>query len=173
MDGHFHEPQTAAAVANEFIALARENSSKLTQMKLQKLVFYAHGWHLGLQKAPLIDEQVEAWPYGPVIPSLYSEFKSFGSKAITRFAQDVDEFGRVFIPRIRRSYDRNLIRRVWEEYGSFSAAQLSSLTHEPGAPWATAQKRNLYELKTFGIDNEVIKNFFEKVASKNRGKVEA
>ena len=47
-------------------------------MKVQKLVYFAHGWHLGITKKPLINEQVEAWPYGAVIPSLYDYLKQWG-----------------------------------------------------------------------------------------------
>ena len=57
-------------------------------MKLQKLVYIAHGWHLGLFDGLLISERVEAWRWGPVIESLYHEFKEFAKQPITRKAQD-------------------------------------------------------------------------------------
>nr|WP_256351506.1 type II toxin-antitoxin system antitoxin SocA domain-containing protein [Pseudomonas gingeri] len=53
-------------------------------MKQQKLVYYSHGWHAGYTDQPLINEAVETWQYGPVIPSLYHEFKRFGSGEIVK-----------------------------------------------------------------------------------------
>jgi len=68
------------AVANWFIDHVRN----LTPLKLQKLIYYAHGWHLALRDQPLIDELIEAWEYGPVVPNVYHEFKEFGNQPITR-----------------------------------------------------------------------------------------
>ena len=72
-------PYRSLAVANWFI----ENLSKITPLKLQKLIYFAHGWHLAIRDQPLIDELVEAWEYGPVIPNVYHEFKVFGNQPIT------------------------------------------------------------------------------------------
>jgi uncharacterized phage-associated protein len=60
-------PYPAAAIANEFIKVAKRNGVLLTPMKLQKLVYFAHGWYLALLGKPLINEPVEAWKFGPVI----------------------------------------------------------------------------------------------------------
>ena len=77
-------PFSAAAVANEFLRLARRDEQTITPLKMQKLVYFAHGWHLALFGTPLIEEPVQAWQFGPVISSLYQEFKKFGSRAIRR-----------------------------------------------------------------------------------------
>ena len=50
----------ARAIANFFLDKAGEDKQSLDQMKIQKLVYYANGWHLALRSSPLIDEQVEA-----------------------------------------------------------------------------------------------------------------
>ncbi|HEY1718789.1 MAG TPA: type II toxin-antitoxin system antitoxin SocA domain-containing protein, partial [Verrucomicrobiae bacterium] len=61
------KPFKSIAVANRFIELAQKSDSKLTLMKLLKIVYFAHGWHLALRdKSPLIDDTVEAWKFGPV-----------------------------------------------------------------------------------------------------------
>ena len=54
----------------------------ITPMKLVKLVYIAHGWHLGITNNALIDENPEAWKYGPVIPRVYHTFKKFGKNPV-------------------------------------------------------------------------------------------
>ena len=80
----------AKAVANYFIDIARCEGEQLSPMKIQKLVYFAHGWYLALYDEPLLDEKIEAWRYGPVVPSLYHEFKRYGSGTIERYAIDFE-----------------------------------------------------------------------------------
>jgi len=71
------------AIANYFIELAKNDANLVSPMKLQKLVYFALGWCLALADKPLINEKVEAWQYGPVVGSLYREFKKYGNEGIT------------------------------------------------------------------------------------------
>ena len=69
-------------VANWFLDRADKDGKPLDPMKLQKLIYFAHGWHLALTSKPLINEHPEAWAYGPVIPSIYHRFKKYGRDAV-------------------------------------------------------------------------------------------
>ena len=69
-------------IANYFISKALADGIKLTLLQLIKLVYLAHGWHLGLTGRPLISETVQAWKYGPVIKSLYDRFKRYDSQPL-------------------------------------------------------------------------------------------
>src|SRR5260370_3705804 len=81
-------PHSAKADANEFLELAKKDGQQLTQMQFQNLVYFAYGWYLAITGQRLIDERVEAWQWGPVIPSIYKEFKRFGSSPVTEQAQE-------------------------------------------------------------------------------------
>lgn len=59
------------AIANYFIELTKNYDNLVSPMKLQKLVYFAHGWCLAHADKPLINEKVEAWQYRPVVSSLY------------------------------------------------------------------------------------------------------
>ena len=72
-------PYDPKAIANYFLDLARAQEKALTPLKIQKLVYFANGWHLAIKGVPLINEQVEAWRFGPVIPSLYTHFERMGN----------------------------------------------------------------------------------------------
>src|SRR4051812_39910789 len=83
-------PYPAAAIANEFLRLAKEDKAQISPLKLQKLVYFAHGWYLALAGKPLIEERVQAWQFGPVIPTLYREFKRYGNSPIASPAMRED-----------------------------------------------------------------------------------
>jgi uncharacterized phage-associated protein len=165
---------SVASVANEFVTIARAAGEELSPMKLQKLVYFAHGWYLALTGAPLISEEVQAWQYGPVIPYLYQHFKGYGNGAIEMpMTEDVWENGR-WNPKVPLLKDqgpsaeqaRSVIRRVWDEYGKYSAARLSNATHQSGSPW-----EEVYEAdrKNAVIPAETIKAYFKGLVNERRG----
>lgn len=162
---------SAAAVANEFLKLQSEDphSPGLDHMKLQKLVYYAHAWHLAIKGSPLFDDDIEAWPWGPVVRNLYIEFKDFKSKPISgRRAQilvkdeDSDPSDwRVITPYPTSSDEKEFIRNVWESHKSFSGVQLSNATHANGEPWAIVNKFKNGDLSDKPkIENDLIESVF-------------
>lgn len=167
---------SAKAVANEFLHLAKDEARSITPMQLLKLVYFAYGWYFALRDERLIDERVQAWKYGPVIPSVYHEFKSFGNEPIDTFAQDwktlardgkiTFQFQEFRIPE-SDEFPRQLVKRVWDVYKRYSAIQLSRMTHEPGTPWAETANR---EIKGTTIDDEKIKSYFVGLARKNESR---
>lgn len=123
------------SIANYFLDLAKASGETLDPMKLQKLVYYAHGWYAGYTGRPLIDESVEAWPYGPVVPSLYHEFKRFGSGSIAAKARDFVGFQHQEVPPPDDSGIRKFLENVWATYGRLTGIRLSEMTHASGSPW--------------------------------------
>lgn len=126
----------ALAVANYFIDKANVENTPLDHLKLQKLVYFAHGWNLAVRAEPLIDEPVEAWKYGPVVSSLYRTFRVYGNDLVTENGVQMTALG----PRVPNiefgdSDTRELLAKVWEVYQGFSGVQLSNMTHEPDTPW--------------------------------------
>lgn len=80
----------ATSIANGFLSLAEQSGKQLTQIEIQKLVYFAHGWNLCLFDSPLIGEQFEAWKYGPVARGLHAVAKNYGSDPITQKVVDWD-----------------------------------------------------------------------------------
>ena len=158
------------AIANEFLSLPAAKG-KLSPMKIQKLVYYAHGWHLALADSPLVYENVEAWKYGPVFPSLYATFRDYGSGPITELAVELSsrrgEDGQLkfkrYNPRVNEGDERvkGLIQRIWDKVGHYSPTQLSSLTHQPGTPWHTVISQfQDWIPQGVAIPNELIQDYF-------------
>ena len=164
--------EKALAVANEIIILAKAAGNPPTQMKLQKLLFYAHGWHLALADTPLIDQQFEAWRYGPVVPSIYHSFKYYRMLPITALGTEMRAIGTSsveFIPpqlSAGNGYAAALLRKTWEIFGHYSGGQLSAMTHAEGTPWANARKA-FGDIDSVPMSNESIKRYFKGLMSQD------
>lgn len=153
---HMYKP---IDIANYFLNKAYDNGKKLTPMKLIKLVYLAHGWNLALTSKPLLEEKIVAWKYGPVIRSLYDEFKKFGNESIPKPSNKDAK------PEINLETAK-LLDKIWEVYGRYTAAQLSNLTHEEGSPWDQAWNDDGGATEhNFPISNKTIEKYY-----KNKGR---
>jgi len=119
---------TADQVARFFVKTANESGDVITNLELQKLVYYAQAWHLALYERPLFDDAIEAWVHGPVVRSLYSKYKGFGAGPIVKQVHSLSIPSRV---------ERHL-QDVLLAYGHLSAFQLEHLTHSE-QPWRSAR----------------------------------
>ncbi|MEW8333492.1 MAG: type II toxin-antitoxin system antitoxin SocA domain-containing protein [Candidatus Thiodiazotropha sp.] len=103
-------------------------------MKLIKLVYIAHGWHLANFNSGLIGEAVEAWKYGPVIPSLYHSFKQYKNSKITQQKLLFGDSGNLIIPTAPPELTQ-FLDAVWDNYSRYSGIDLSAITHQQDTPW--------------------------------------
>ena len=127
------------AIANLMLDEADQRGDiKITNLALQKLLYFAHGMYLTQTKGPLVSGYFEAWQYGPVHPSVYRAFKSSGSAPITTRAEGKDPLtGHPRPIRAVEDYEViDLIRHVLRSYGTMSAGRLVDLSHAKNSPWA-------------------------------------
>ena len=145
------EPIQAFVVSQQILWLRRDTET--TPMHVIKLVYLCHGWTLGLKEEPLITEAVEAWRYGPVVPSTYHTYKAFGGSPITVVPQDRTDS--------MSQQQARMIAAVLDAYKDYSALQLSNITHQPGTPW-----HETYHTWGEGciIPNELIQDFYRRRA---------
>lgn len=119
---------TCYNVAEFFIHLANNTGSYISNLKLQKLVYYAQAWYLGIYGTPLFEEDFEAWVHGPVIPALYREYKEFGWKPILKEVQE---------PELSEEI-KSFLDEVASIYFSCDAYELERMTHQED-PWIQAR----------------------------------
>ncbi len=116
-------PYTAQDIANYFLYKAQKDHQELlSNLKLQKLVYYAQGLHLAMYGKPIFKEEIRAWNYGPVVPELYAKYKRCGASGI---APD-----KTFDPNSIDSKTRGFLDEVYSAFGQFSAVGLMNLTHD-------------------------------------------
>lgn len=119
---------SARSVADFFIRFAHDHGDQISNLKLQKLLYYAQAWFLALHRRPLFDERIEAWVHGPVVPPVYGEFKVWGWQPI----------GINPDPPILNTDVRFHLEEVADVYAPLSAFELEKLTHSE-APWIDAR----------------------------------
>lgn len=156
----------ARAIANTILLTARRHEIVLSNLKLQKLLYFVHGKYLVETGQPLIKGEFEAWQFGPVHPLVYSAFKDFGASDITGFAESLDPVLRTrtpIAPILDPMVERHVAPVVWS-LGRLSAGQLVDLTHASGGPWAITveQSKNTANIG-LKIDNNTIQAHFAKL----------
>lgn len=114
--------------ADFLLAECREQGEILTNLKLQKLLYYAQAWFLALRDTALFSEDFQAWAHGPVLPSQYHRFKDFAWRPITI---EVD------CPELDDEVENHLLDII-EEFGSETAVALERMTHRE-TPWIAAR----------------------------------
>jgi uncharacterized phage-associated protein len=127
---------TYTDIADYFIALSNETGSLITNLKLQKLVYYVQSWHLALYKEPWFDGEFQAWIHGPVLPELYTEYKHFKWHPIEREDLAV-EYLYEFEAEIGED-KTEFIHEIVDEYFGMDGYELERLTHLED-PWKMAR----------------------------------
>jgi len=145
---------SAQDVANYFLSLPDEEAGdSISNLKLQKLCYYAQGFHLAFFDKPLFDDQIEAWQHGPVIRHLYHKYKEHGALGIPAIKK--------FDLSIYSKKVHELLDEIYKLYGQYSALRLSQFTHlEP--PWKEA-----YERGAGLISHKSMKDYFKTLIVKN------
>ncbi len=136
----------ALDIAKYFITLASPEAEDLiTNLKLQKMLYYAQGFHLALFGKPLFAEKIEAWQSGPVVPEIYRIYKEYGTNTLPQ----PDNFN-------IEQYDREtqeLLDEVYEVYGQYTSPTLRRFT-EQETPWKQTPLNQ-------EISHDLMKAYFE------------
>jgi uncharacterized phage-associated protein len=137
---------SALDVARYFVAQVDEESGdSISNLKLQKLLYYAQGFHLAVYGRPLFPERIKAWAHGPVVPEVYYQLKKYASGPV-EIAGEVDR-----AQFTQESLD--LLDEVYSVYGQYSAAALRNMSHEE-PPWKQTPQGNI-------ISHNLMTEFFK------------
>ncbi len=125
-------------IADWFLCnIDREAGDSITQLKLQKLVYYSQAWSLAFFSKPLFDEDFQAWTHGPALESLFQKYKKAKWEALPAPSR------RPILDKLTRE----LLKQVLDTYGQHDAKYLEMLTHRED-PWREARGRLPLEAKS-------------------------
>lgn len=164
---------SALSVANYFVDKSLSGPKNLKPLKLMKLVYIAHGYMLALLGCSALNprfDRVEAWKYGPVIPSVYHSFKIYGNQPVTKktevFASEENKNGEIVVEMITPVLDNGSYKKVcdfvWDKYKGYTDSELVELLHKKGSPWALVYE----EGKNNEIPDLVTRVYYRKIVDR-------
>lgn len=127
----------ATDVAKYVIDICYKNNIQISNLKLQKTLFFLWIDFYMETKKSLFDDKIYAWPLGPVIPSIYQEYCAYGSLPILPYGKEGSEL----LPITEK--ETELLDSLIKKYASMSAYNLVEKSHEEGSSWATTFREGL------------------------------
>ena len=141
-------------IINYFLSLTDMDSGEgISNLKLQKIMYYAQALHLALFDQELFEDKIEAWKYGPVISDMYHEFKIYKDNPLPSNALDQSLYSTEI---------REYLNEIYNTYSQCSGWKLRDLTHIINSPWNLVYKN---KTSTLEIPNALMKRFYEVIIS--------
>lgn len=153
----------AMDVACEMVNFAQSIGYPISNLKLQKELYFAQGYYLQAHGTPLFAEEISTWKYGPVVEKVYDWFQRYGSNFIPSTYEYLDlkwmsndfEYVR-FNPAIFEPKDLEFIHRIIRKLTKYSVSDLNTITMSQD-PWINA-KESVKKI----IDKQLIRDYFQK-----------
>ncbi len=149
---------SAKNVSELFLTWAKQNGDLITNLKMQKLLYYAQAWHLVNFNRRLFDDRIEAWELGPVIPKIYGEYKKYRGNPIPYKISGNEE--KPFSER-----QVQFLKQFFNVFSSLSSTALVNMTHNE-TPW----KDNFGKGKNTEIPPSEMKDYYTEVFENGRRK---
>ena len=139
----------AQQIADWFLAyneikLSEDGGERISNLKLQKLLYYAQGSYLGLKGEKLFEDPIVAWKHGPVVSSVYYAYKNNASNGI--------ELPNNFVPPRIDPETEDILKQVYDVFGQYSAWKLREMTHGED-PWRDTKQSDV-------ISTDKIRDYF-------------
>lgn len=152
------------AIANFVLDSCDSRGRRITNLSLQKIVYFCHVWSLIHLGRPLIRHKFEAWEFGPVMPYLYREFRNYDRAAIVGRAREIDPANGKYRT-VQYSFDpdtESLLHSITEFYSRMRAGDLVELSHAEGGPWHKVWNHGGSVNPGMKIDDAGIVEFYSK-----------
>jgi uncharacterized phage-associated protein len=137
--------------------IVKASRSPVSNLKLQKLLYYVQGWSLGIYEKPVFTAEIQAWAHGPVVPNVFLALRHLRWASVPIPTEAIP----------LEPHLENHVHMVLRAYGEFTAADLERLSHTE-KPWLDARGNLPSDAPSRAIiTNESMKEFF---GSKVHGK---
>lgn len=153
-------------IANFVLDLADLEGLPLSNLAINKIVFFLHAAFLVQFRRPLVSAKIEAWNYGPVFRELYREFKSFEDRPIAGRAYRIspNDGNRELCMYNFAPNEESFLQEVVRKYVRLSPRALVAMSHEKGGPWDQVWNHVTLANASMCISNEIIKDWYDRAA---------
>ena len=150
------------AIANFVLDLCDANERPVSNLALQKIIYFCHVWSLVKLKKPLVGQKFEAWQFGPVLQYVYREFKDFERDPITTRATRINAHTgeREVVPYSFDEDTEQFLCKVVKAYSNISPGNLVGLSHVKGGPWDAVWNHSGRVNPGMTIDNDSIVEYY-------------
>lgn len=135
-------------IARYVIERSRDTDKTISNLKLQKILYFIQAEFLVTKNQPCFAEEIQAWDFGPVVPDVYYAYRVFGSA-------NIPCIGKSRVSQIISSEDKKILNGIIDECSKYSASELVEITHNQ-SPWGKAYKPG----QNNEITPESIKKYF-------------
>lgn len=118
---------SASDLSRYIINQCMVNGNPISNLQLQKILYYIQRDSLQKYNVPAFEDRIEAWRFGPVVPSIYYEYCEFGAMPITMNYPDSSN--------VIDIHDREWMHRIILEKALQNPWELVEDTHKPGGAW--------------------------------------
>lgn len=139
----------ASDIARYIIERCKEKDRPISNLKLQKILYFVQAEFLAAKGQPCFAEAIEAWDFGPVVPCVYYEYRMYGGA-------NIPCMGKLGVHRLISAEDREILNGIIDECSRYAASMLVEITHNQ-TPWKEAYRKGGYNNV---IAVESIKNYF-------------
>ncbi len=151
-------------IANWILSRANELGIPApTNMAINKIVYFLYEKVLVEDGRQIFVAKIEAWEHGPVIRELYSDFKKFGDKPISAYAQRFSLSSRKLepAPDTIDELDSERFSEIVDHYLPMTASTLRRISHQPNSPWFDVWTHTSKSNPGMEISPEVISRSFQ------------
>ncbi len=154
----------ALDIAKYIVQYSNKEKYEISNLRLQKLLYFVQGQFILEKSKFCFEDELEAWKYGPVVPSVYSFYKYYGNFSIEERPEYAIDWqtGKIqdvyFDDNKIREEDKSIINTIVKNAQEYSVNQLVNITHQQ-SPWKVAVKTGLNSV----ITKESLKDFFNQV----------
>lgn len=130
---------SSSELSSYFILFGSSVGDPITNLRLQKILYYSQAWHLAINKKPLFNDDFEAWVHGPVIRRLYGVYKGYGYNPIVTL--EGEEHVEKELKKMKKDFGEELVdflEDIIVEYFKFAAFELEQMVHKED-PWIKAR----------------------------------
>jgi uncharacterized phage-associated protein len=136
------------------LALSEPNKGDLiSNLKLQKLLYYSQGISLALYDCKLFQDDLVAWQHGPVVERVYDCFNHFKDSSISTEEYPVEDIT------IYSDTEQEAMSIASKEFGQYSAWKLVEMTHNE-RPWKETERNEV-------ISVNLMKSYFDTLVVSN------